>query len=156
MSGVSLPGGTGQLRLDAPLRGAIRGHLETRYPEEACGGLLAKVDEAGVIRVTAAVPMENDRREERGRRYLIGPDDVVALERRADREGVTVVGYYHSHPDAPAIPSDYDREHAWPGYVYLIVSVRDGSAVEARAWRLLDDRSGFDRVEIIETESFTA
>ncbi len=92
--------------------------------------------------------MGNERRDERGRRYLIGPDDVVALERQAARDGLRVVGYYHSHPDAPAIPSDYDREHAWPWYIYLIVSVRDGRATEARAWRLLGDRSGFEGVEI--------
>ena len=71
----------------------------------------------------------------RGERY--------ALERKLD-----VVGNYHSHPDHPAVPSQYDLEHAWPTWSYIIVSVRQGSAADLRSWELQADRSRFDEEEI--------
>ncbi|MGD2153172.1 MAG: M67 family metallopeptidase [Gemmatimonadales bacterium] len=123
-------------------------HAEAGYPEEAPGGLLGIAHDQATIEVSEAVPADNSRRDERRRRYLIGPDDVLALERRASDSGLQVVGYYHSHPDAPAVPSEFDREHAWPTYVYLIVSVVDGRAADIRAWRLSDDRAAFDAIEI--------
>jgi proteasome lid subunit RPN8/RPN11 len=129
----------------------IRRQLESAYPEEACGALLADPDDREDRRVIEAVPLANDRGDERGRRYLIGPADVLALERRAEERELSVAGYYHSHPDAPADPSEYDREHAWPWYVYLIVSVREGRAVDERAWELSEDRGRFESVDIEET-----
>lgn len=132
-----------QLRLDRDLLAAIREHAQAVYPEEACGGLLGQVGEAGTLALVETVPLANARQTERWRRYLIGPDDVLALERRAETASVQVVGYYHSHPDAPTRPSAFDREHAWPWYVYLIVRVDDGRAREVRAWQLSDDRENF-------------
>lgn len=126
----------------------IREHVEAVYPEEAPGGLLGIVHDETTIEVVEAVSADNVRTDERQRRYLIGPDDVLALERRASEAGLQVVGYYHSHPDARPAPSDFDREHAWPWYVYLIVSVVAGRTADARAWRLSDDREAFDAIEI--------
>jgi proteasome lid subunit RPN8/RPN11 len=139
--GAQLVVGPGALAL-------IREHVEAFYPEEAPGGLLGIVHDETTIEVVEAVPADNSREEERRRRYLIGPDDVLALERRASDTGLQVVGYYHSHPDAPPAPSDFDRQHAWPWYIYLIVSVVEGRTADARAWRLSDDRNAFDGIEI--------
>ncbi len=100
-----------------------------------------------------AVALTNVREADRHRRYLIAPDDVLALERRAAAADLEVVGYFHSHPDAPARPSAFDREHAWPWYVYLIVSIAEGRATEARAWRLSPDREGFDAVVLGDEDS---
>ncbi|NIN72643.1 MAG: hypothetical protein GTO46_12120 [Gemmatimonadetes bacterium] len=123
-------------------------HAEAVYPEEAPGGLLGTAHDETTVEVVKAVPLHNARNEERRRRYLIGPDDVLALERHASEAGLQVVGYYHSHPDAPPVPSEFDREHAWPWYVYLIVSVVDGRTTDARAWRLSDDREAFEAIEM--------
>jgi proteasome lid subunit RPN8/RPN11 len=82
--------------------------------------------------------------DHRNRRFLIGPDAYKAAEARAAETGFTLVGFYHSHPDHPAVPSTFDLDHAWPNLCYLIVSVREGRAGDARAWRLRDDRSAFD------------
>ena len=73
----------------------------------------------------------------------------MRLEDEADEKGLTLVGYYHSHPDAPAIPSEYDRDHALPNFVYVITSVRDGDAVDMRVWQLKADRSSFDGAELV-------
>lgn len=140
-----------ELRLSEAASDAIRAQLEAAYPEEACGGLLARPGNGPSIEVLEAVPAPNVRGDERRRRYLIGPDQVLEIERRADALGLQVAGYYHSHPDAPPRPSDYDRDHAWPWYVYLIVSVREGRVAEARAWRLTEDRSGFTGVDLDES-----
>jgi proteasome lid subunit RPN8/RPN11 len=90
------------------------------------------------------LPARNERRGEAAERgYLIAPETVLAARREAHRLGFEVVGYYHSHPDRPAEPSATDREDAWPGMSYLIVSVEEGRPVAARSWRLEPDRGTF-------------
>ena len=80
----------------------------------------------------------------RGNRYLITPEQILKAEREARDEGLYVVGFFHSHPAHPALPSAFDLEHAWPYYTYLIVSVERGRVADARAWRLAPDRSRFE------------
>ena len=75
-----------------------------------------------------------------------------AAEREAEERGLELVGIYHSHPDAPAVPSEYDREHAWPNSAYVIVSVEDGRAGGLRAWLLTEDRSRFDELGTFQAE----
>jgi proteasome lid subunit RPN8/RPN11 len=127
----------------------IRQHLVSAYPNEGCGFLVG--NEAGPAtvgepaEVTRQLPVAN-RREQGGAartRYLISPKDFMDAEREAAAEGLQIVGTYHSHPDVAALPSTYDREHAWPWYRYLIVSVRRGMVREERLWQLADDRSAF-------------
>lgn len=131
---------------------AIRRQAQSGYPEEICGGLLGREGNHGVVQVVEATALRNTRSDERGRRYLIGPDDVLLIEKRADSTGLQVVGYYHSHPDAPAVPSEFDRQHAWPWYTYLIVDVQQGRPGRARAWRLTDDRRRFIELTLVEND----
>lgn len=137
-----------RLKLSRTAALQIRRHAETGYPEEICGGLLGRWAADGTVAVVRATPTANRRAEGRERRYLIGPDEVRDLERQADESGLQVVGYYHSHPDAPPTPSEFDREQAWPWYAYLIIAVSRGRAGEAKAWRLSDDRERFEAVDI--------
>ncbi len=143
---------TPRLRLRPGTLAEMRRHAEAGYPEEVCGGLLGRVSGENHVEVRYTARVANRRGDERRRRYLIGPDDVLALERQAETAGLQVVGYYHSHPDGLPRPSDFDREHAWPWYAYVILSVTDGRVVEARGWRLREDRTEFDPVLINETE----
>ncbi len=126
----------------------IRDHLQASYPEEACGALLGHVT-GDRVEVLRAISTANALDAERSRRYLIGPDDVLELERHAENDGLQVVGYYHSHPDAPPEPSDFDRDHAWPWYAHLIASVDDGQLTRIRAWRLADDRRRFEPLQLL-------
>lgn len=123
---------------------AVHADLERAYPNEGCGLLVGRGE--AVPRVLDRVPVDNRRLAEgaAARRYLIDPDAFRRVSREVERRGLEIVGVYHSHPDAAATPSAYDREHAWPWYCYLIVGIRQGVARDARAWRLRDDRSGFD------------
>ena len=131
-------------------REQVARHGESGYPDEICGFLLGtQVD--GVKTVREIVPVENnwEETEERRRRFMIAPGDFVREERRAREAGWEILGFYHSHPDHPARPSETDREAAWPGYSYLIQSVREGRAAEIHSWRLQDDREGYDEEPLV-------
>jgi proteasome lid subunit RPN8/RPN11 len=120
------------------------------YPEERCGALLGYTAESEARVIVHVLPLANQHDTERPTRYLIGPDEFRAAEARARAAHVDIVGFYHSHPDHPAIPSAFDREHAWPWYSYVIVPVHDGRPGTPRAWRLADDRSRFHELEIVQ------
>lgn len=122
---------------------AIRAHGERSYPEE-CGGLLLGVEDAGVRIIREVVQLENIRKDSRHNRVQLDPLAYARAEREAGKRGLGVWGYYHSHPDHPAVPSAFDLEHApFIEWSYLIVSVQGGKAGELRAWTVQDDRSTF-------------
>jgi len=130
----------------------ITRHGESAYPEECCGALLGTAV-ADLRRVSEAVPLENGSQEERRRRFVIRAEDYRAAERAAAERGLVLVGFYHSHPDHPALPSNYDLEHALPWHSYLILSVTGGQAGAWTVWVLKDDRS---RLEPDEAETLPA
>ncbi|HEY5901704.1 MAG TPA: M67 family metallopeptidase [Anaerolineales bacterium] len=124
----------------------IHAHGEQAYPEEGAGFLLG-----GQGRVDDILPLSNAREEAaRHNRYLITPDDYLRAETEADRRGLELIGVFHSHPDHPNRPSEFDREWAQPFFSYIITSVQAGAAVESRSWRLAADRSAFleEQIEI--------
>ncbi len=126
---------------------AIRRHGESGYPHEVCGLLLGQ---AAVRRALETYPLENERTDSRENRYSVSGDSMFRAERYAAKAGLDVVGYYHSHPNAPARPSGYDLDHAtWPGLSYPIVSVSEGEAKDVRSWTMADDRSAFVEEEIV-------
>jgi proteasome lid subunit RPN8/RPN11 len=127
------------MKLSQQLLHQIHRHLESGYPNEACGVMLGK---HGVV--TEIVSADNERTDSARNRYLIDPLAYMKIERGADQRGLEVLGIYHSHPDVAARPSQFDLDHAWPNFSYLIVSVVKGRAVESNSWRLRDDRSAFD------------
>jgi proteasome lid subunit RPN8/RPN11 len=123
------------LRLSEGLLREIRLHGEGAYPAECCGVLAGRTDGSEVKEVVRLAPAVN-RRTDDPHRYLITPDDLRRLEAGFRLEGLEIVGYYHSHPDHPAVPSGFDTEHAWPWYSYLIVRVEQGRGLEAASWTL--------------------
>lgn len=122
---------------------AIRRHGREAYPHECCGALLGR-DEA----IVEAYPLPNTTGEGPRRRFLVRPEDYREAERRAAALGADLVGFYHSHPDHPARPSEYDLAHAWPYFAYVILSVQNGEPSELTSWRLRHDRSAFDEERI--------
>jgi proteasome lid subunit RPN8/RPN11 len=120
------------------------------YPKECCGILIGRETGDG-RRVERIEPASNESaKDEQHHRFLISPRELLAVEKAAARDGVIVLGFYHSHPDAPARPSEYDREHAWPFYSYVIVSVAQGQALDATSWVLNEESRLFSRQEIEE------
>jgi proteasome lid subunit RPN8/RPN11 len=130
--------------LDKALQSRIIQQLEGNYPNEGGGFLLGRLD-GDTVHITETTGIQNIfAEEEQFHRYAMTPQDWMRLEDAADARGLALVGYYHSHPNAPAIPSIYDRDHALPNFTYLITSVREAKAAEMRAWRLRADRLQFD------------
>ncbi|MFL6469155.1 MAG: Mov34/MPN/PAD-1 family protein [Pyrinomonadaceae bacterium] len=128
---------------------AITAHAERDYPHE-CGGMLIGIFAEGKKTVVETFPLENAREEEaRHNRVLILPKDVLKAERYARDKKLDVVGYYHSHPDDRAIPSQYDLDHALPVWSYVIGSVLKGKIDDIRSWVMQNDRSQFIEEEIV-------
>ena len=141
------------IRLPAESLEAIRRHAEASYPHECCGLLVGRI-EGGAREVFETVPVENsfEDESERHHRMSIRPVDYARAERAHAARGWGVVGNYHSHPDGGAVPSQYDLEHLapWPTMSYVVVSVREGKAVDLRSWELEPDRSRFAEEEMVE------
>jgi proteasome lid subunit RPN8/RPN11 len=132
------------VRLSAAAEQAIRDHGASAYPYECCGALIGGVTETATD-VVEARPLDNVTEEGPRRRFMVSAADYRASERYADERGASLVGFYHSHPDHPAEPSQYDLDHAWPFFSYVIVSVKAGVPEDMTSWRLQEDRSAFDQ-----------
>jgi len=131
------------VQLDPGSASAIRRHGEETFPHECCGAMIGAED-----RVTAVVPLPNTTEEGPRRRFLVRPSDYRLAERQAAELGGELLGFYHSHPDHPARPSQFDLDHAWPNFAYVIVSVMSGTARDMTVWFLKDDRSSFDEGDL--------
>jgi len=122
----------------------IHAHAEEAYPEEGAGFLIGRDS-----KVENILPLQNAREDEaRHNRFLITPEDYLKAELTADKLGLSLIGVFHSHPDHPNRPSEYDREWAQPFFSYIITTVNEGKAIGSRSWRLLEDRSKFEEEKI--------
>ena len=135
------------LYLSEEIAKEIRGHGARDYPHETCGAMLGLDSEAD-REILALFPLTNRRDDSPRNRFAITSDDVRAAERAAKEGRMELLGWYHSHPDHPARPSEFDREHAWPWYSYIIVSVAAGQPGDMTSWRLVDDRTHYLPEEI--------
>ncbi len=132
------------LLIPAALLQNVGSHGAGAYPNECCGALLGTAGDDGAKAVRALLPLDNRREGEAARtRFLVTAEDYRWAEQQARQQGLDIVGFYHSHPDHPARPSEFDREHALPWYSYVIVRVSGGEPQEATSWVLADDRSRF-------------
>lgn len=121
---------------------------EAAYPEEGAG-LILGLDTGDKKLVTKLVMLDNSREDgTRHNRYLLSPEDYLQGETEAARLGVEVLGVFHSHPDHPNAPSEFDRENALPAFTYIITSINAGKASGSRSWHLREDRSSFDEEPI--------
>lgn len=132
------------LEITAGVLEEIHAHGESAYPEEGAGFMIGSLQD-GTRRITHLLKLENTREAEaRHNRYLLGPQDYLLSEQEADRLGLLVLGVFHSHPDHPNQPSEYDREWAMPWFSYIITSIQNGRAAGSRSWRLTEDRTRFE------------
>jgi proteasome lid subunit RPN8/RPN11 len=127
------------LSISRPLLDRLRRHGEETYPHECCGVLVGSFDEAGSKKAITAVRCGNTRTDSPRNRYHIDPAELVRIQREAMLAGHDIVGFYHSHPDHPAMWSATDLAEAhWTGCSYLITSVERGRAVLTNSFVLLD------------------
>jgi len=122
----------------------MNAHVENAYPEEGAGFLIGEEGEVREI-----MTLSNSREDgARHNRFLFTPEDYLQAEMKAEGLGLSLIGVFHSHPDCPNIPSEYDREWAQPFFSYIITRVDNGQAVNSRSWKLLEDRSKYEEEEI--------
>ncbi len=135
------------LQIPEELLSKIHAHGEQAYPEEGAGFMLGSDgDERSVVDL---LPLSNAREDAaRRNRYLFMPEDYMKAETQAERLGLSLIGVFHSHPDHPNRPSEFDRDWAQPYFSYVITSVQSGKALESRSWRLAEDRSEFQEEQI--------
>lgn len=138
---------TSKICMTPAIASQIREHSAETYPYECCGALLGREGDAA-REVVTVFPLINRRDDSPRNRFSVTSADVIAAEKAAREAGCDVIGWYHSHPDHPARPSEFDREHAWPWYSYVIVSVNERVPREMNSWRLADDRAQFTAEEI--------
>jgi proteasome lid subunit RPN8/RPN11 len=116
-----------------------------RYPFEACGVLVGVVQ--SLARVERVVPVVNREQEQPRVRYQIAPEDLIRIQREARDRGEEIVGYYHSHPDHPARPSETDRriaaEGLSDGVYHVVVGVEKGERAFPTAWVFRDASQSF-------------
>jgi proteasome lid subunit RPN8/RPN11 len=137
------------LRLTPDVIKEIHAHGEATYPDEGAGLLLGKAN--GDLKLATAVLKLANTREDSARhnRFLLTPQDYFRGEQEAARLDLDVIGVFHSHPDHPNRPSEFDREWAMPWFSYIITTVQDGRATESRSWQLNEDHSAFFEEQIV-------
>lgn len=133
----------------------IQEHGAATYPHECCGFLFGRVEQDQRV-VSQTRRAQNQRSDSPHNRYQISPPEYLRAERLAAEARLEIIGFYHSHPDHPAQPSQFDLENAWPGLIYVIIGVNQGQADKMTAWRLADDRSRFLPEEIVTPEAAVA
>jgi proteasome lid subunit RPN8/RPN11 len=136
-----------RLRVREEMYRRIHAHGVETYPHECCGAMLGRDDDGG-REIVDLMPLANQRNDSPRNRFEITPEDFRLAEKTAREKKLDLIGWYRSHPDHPARPSEFDREHAWPWYSYIIVSVHQGAPKDMTSWRLRDDRGAYDPEEI--------
>lgn len=137
-----------KLNLPSHLHRRIQQHLEQSFPNEG-GGFLVGNLEGDTRTVTEIHPVKNVfATEEQFHRFLAEDGTFQRIEDEADARGLTLLGYFHSHPNSPAVPSEFDRVHALPFFAYLILSIQQGKHTDSRLWELKADRSAFTEVDL--------
>ncbi|MFT5170960.1 MAG: proteasome lid subunit RPN8/RPN11 [Candidatus Marinamargulisbacteria bacterium] len=138
------------ITLSKTLLDEIKNHCRDAYPEECCGALIGSLDvDLNRKRTLKILRIENESKEDRHRRFSIQPEDYKNIEEYAKEEGLDLLGFYHSHPDHPAHPSDTDLKYAWPLFSYLIMSVMKGDPTQIASFQLDLDSNQFEYEKLV-------
>ena len=136
------------LVISEELLGQLNAHGQETYPREGAGFLLGQFGN-GIKTVSSVMPLVNRwDLNEQYHRFILTDQDWQKGEAEAEHLKLELIGCFHSHPDHPAEPSEFDCNFAMPNFIYVITSVEKGRAVVSRAWLLKEDHSGFDEEQI--------
>lgn len=137
------------IEINPGIRSQMLKHAESSFPHECCGFIVGTSDGDACARGRYYSPCDNQHQHNKRRRFLIDPEIYQRVEDEAEELGLMIVSIVHSHPDHSDFPSEFDKQHAWPGLSYIIISVCDGRVHSYNSWRLADDRSVFvlDNIE---------
>lgn len=139
MSDDASPG----VRLARAALDAIRLEAARAYPHEGCGALIGLAGD-----ISETLPLPNQEQGSPRTRFTVSPADYLATEASADARGLSLLGFWHSHPDHPARPSETDRKFAWPGLLTLVIAVERGAPGELTAWDVPGSDAPFRRLDL--------
>ena len=127
------------LTLNNKLKDIISSNAIDTHPNECCGFLYGHDRDDGIREIKEAIPVINSKEGNQQDRFEIRPEDYMQAERYSKENNISFLGIYHSHPDSPAIASEYDRSHAFPFFSYIIVSVSKDKIMDYKSWILNDE-----------------
>jgi proteasome lid subunit RPN8/RPN11 len=137
------------ITLPSELEKSIRIHGEKGFPNEICGIILGVIDDHDSKHAEKLIAIENSfDADEQFHRFQIESEDVLRAERQAAKLDLDVIGFYHSHPEHPSEPSEFDKDHALPFYSYIIIAIEDGKSAKLTSWELSNDRTVFNEERI--------
>ncbi len=136
-----------KLSVPLPIKEFIGHHAIETHPNECCGFLYGHDGEDDIRYIKEAIPVSNSKDGNQRNRFEIHPEDYMQAEQYSKENNISFIGIYHSHPDSPAIASDYDHSHAFPFFSYIIVSASKDKMLDFRSW-ILDDELLFEEEEI--------
>lgn len=114
----------------------IEHEAENTYPNECCGFIFGSIADGKKYAEQVSAVENSFAESEKYHRFIITPEEMMKAELFARSKHWEIIGFYHSHPDCPAVPSGYDTTHALPVYSYMIVSAVNGKAVDLKSWEL--------------------
>jgi proteasome lid subunit RPN8/RPN11 len=121
------------IRIESEAWDVMITHARTTYPNECCGAMLGVINgEAKTVRV--AVPLENTFAGEKAARYELRPQDLLEADLLARRQGMDLIGIFHSHPDCDAYFSKTDLENSCPWYSFVVLSIKNGAFDHANSF----------------------
>ena len=135
-----------QLDISEEALKVMKEHAEEAYPNECCGFFYGAED--GKRNIEEARRVTNSKEGDQRRRFEVSPRDYMQAELYAEKSGKTLLGVYHSHPDHPARPSEYDLKQAMPYFSYIILSVQKGKVADITSWQL-DENKAFAEEKIM-------
>ena len=136
---------------------------ESGYPYEVCGVMIGKentvthfhkcsnlvADDKSETAFKKTGNIDSARLKDR---FELDPRSYMEADSWARKNGLSILGIYHSHPDHPSVPSETDRQVASPGWAYIIFSVNGGKFADARIWYIDERSSRFEerKFEVVE------
>ncbi len=123
-------------------------HAQTTYPDECCGAMLGSVD-GGDKLVRIAMILENVSEGSQAARYELRPEDLLKADREARKQGMDLVGIYHSHPDCGAYFSETDLKNSCPWYSFVVLSIRNGEFDHANSWLPNAEQTEAEKEELV-------
>jgi proteasome lid subunit RPN8/RPN11 len=136
------------IRIDPTAWDTMVAHAESLFPNECCGAMLGETD-GDSKRVRVAVPIENAFTGSQAARYELRPEDLLAAEREARKNGMDLIGIFHSHPDCDAYFSETDLKNSCPWYSFVVLSVKAGRFDHANSFLPNMEQTAADKEELI-------
>ena len=127
-----------KIKIGTDILREIEEHALRDYPNECCGMLFGKREQDDTLKVLEIRKTLNVVAGSAWKEYEISPLEIYNAESEYKKKGLKLIGFYHSHPDKKAVPSEKDKKGMLPDMAYLIVSVTKTQCLDMEAYEKLN------------------